>query len=232
VIEWEVPGPYRVAFTTRRGGVSTGPYASLNLARSSGDVAERVAENRRRACGAVEADAELLALTRQRHTATVREARAGARSATGDGSWTAESGLPILALAADCVPIVLARADGRPTLAVLHAGWRGLLAGIVDAGAAALGGSGIVAALGPSIGPCCYEVGSDVAEPFQVRFGKSVVSGGRLDLWASAERALRLAGVSRVERLAVCTACHPGLFFSHRRDGAVHGAQGVIGVVC
>jgi copper oxidase (laccase) domain-containing protein len=135
----------------------------------------------------------------------------------------------MLKLAADCVPLAVARTD-RPALALLHAGWRGLLEGVVSEGVAALGGRAR-AAVGPAIGPCCYEVGPDVAGPFAARFGAGVVANGSVDLWSAAERALRDAGVASVERFDVCTSCHPDLFFSHRRDGGITGRQGVIGHV-
>ena len=232
LLRWDAPGPYEVVFTTRAGGVSDGPFASLNLARATADRPERVDENRRRLCSAVGAEPARLAMNRQRHTALVHRARPGARGQPGDGLWTEEPGLPMLKLTADCVPIAIARANGgRPALAVLHAGWRGLLEGIVRSGVDALGGGSLAAAVGPAVGPCCYEVGPEVAEPFAARFGTDVVRGRTLDLWESAERALRAAGVGRVERLDLCTACDPDRFFSHRRQGPVRGAQGVIGLV-
>ena len=231
MIRWDVAGPYEVVFTTRQGGVSTGRYASLNLGRANGDDPELVDENRRRACAAVGADAERLALNRQKHTAAVHRAHAGARGEPGDGLWTDERGVPMLALTADCLPIALARRDGdAPGLAVVHAGWRGLLDGIAAAAVHALGGVA-AAVVGPAIGPCCYEVGEDVAAPFRDRFGADVVRDGKLDLWAAGERALRAAGCSSVERVDLCTACNPDLFFSYRRDGTPYGGQGVIGVV-
>jgi len=231
VIRWELPGPYRFAFTTRVGGVSDGPWESLNLGRALGDDPERVDENRRRACAVVGADPERLAMNFQRHTALVHRAHAGRRGqVVGDGLWTDEPGVPLLALTADCLPIALARSNGDgPALGVLHAGWRGVLGGIVEAGVAALGGRSVSAAIGPAIGPCCYEVGEDVAAPFRARFGCAIVRDGRLDLPGAAEQALRAAGCSSVERLDVCTACHPELFFSYRRDGKPRGGQGVIG---
>jgi YfiH family protein len=220
-----------VAFTTREGGVSEGPFESLNLGRMNGDVAERVDENRRRLCAAVGADVERLTLNRQQHSATVHRARGGARGEPGDGLWTEEPGLPMLALAADCVTIAVARTNGdRPALAVLHAGWRGLLEGVVTSAVAALG-TGAAAVVGPAIGPCCYEVGPEVSEPFVARFGADVVRGRRLDLWTSAERALRKAGCDRVERLDLCTRCNHELFFSERRTGRPRGTHGVIGLV-
>src|ERR671936_1571309 len=106
VIRWEAPGPYEVVFTTRVGGVSDGPYASLNLGRRTGDEVERVDENRRRACAEIGVGAEWLALNYQVHSALVHRAVPGERGHTqGDGLWTEDPNVPILALAADCVPI-------------------------------------------------------------------------------------------------------------------------------
>jgi copper oxidase (laccase) domain-containing protein len=133
----------------------------------------------------------------------------------------------MLAFSADCLPIALARVNGNPGLALLHAGRLGLLAGIVQAGVAMLGGP-LAAIVGPGIGPCCYEVGEDILAAYRVRFGPDIAQGRNLDLWTAAERLLRQAGVETVERLDVCTACDDR-FFSHRRDGPVTGRQGVIG---
>jgi purine-nucleoside/S-methyl-5'-thioadenosine phosphorylase / adenosine deaminase len=231
LIHWQLAG-YQVAFTTRRGGVSEGPYESLNLGRKSGDIVERVDENRRIACAAAGADLEKLALNYQVHSDRVVRAAAGQRGEHADGLWTDEARLPILAMSADCLPIAMARIDTtEPAIAVLHVGRRGLLAGIVAAGARALGERGLAAAIGPGIGPCCYEVGEEVAAPFRERFGNDVLRENRLDLWTSAERALRAAGVERVDRFDRCTACEPETFFSHRRDGGNTGRQGVIAYV-
>ena len=228
MIRWQPPGPYEVAFSTRAGGVSEGPFASLNLGRMSGDDVECVDENRRRLCAEIGADSDRLALNRQIHSALVHRGRPGARGEPGDGLWTEEPELPLLALTADCLPIALARVSGdRPGIAVLHVGWRGLLAGIVAEGANALGGP-LHAAIGPAIGPCCYEVGAEVAEPFAAAFGPDVLRGRNLNLWSAAERALREAGVHEVERIGICTHCNPELFFSHRRTGLPRGGQGVI----
>jgi YfiH family protein len=231
VIRWQVDG-YEIAFTTRLGGVSEGPYASLNLGRKSGDDVDRVDENRRVACAAIGADVERLALNYQVHSNRVVQAAAGARGEHADGLWTDEPGLPILAMSADCLPIVLARTSGgAQAVAVLHAGWKGLLEGIAASGVDALGAAPLAAAIGPGIGPCCYEVGEEVAAPYRERFGDDVVRNGRLDLWTSAERALRAAGVAHVERLDRCTACERETFFSHRRDAGRTGRQGVIAYV-
>ena len=233
MIRWDdAPGPYEVVFSTREGGVSEGPYASLNLGRATADEPERVDENRRRLCAEVGAQPEALAMNYQHHSADVLRARAGSRGERADGLWTEERGLPVLALAADCLPIALARANGvKPAVAVLHAGWRGLVAGIAAEGVKTLGGGLVVAMIGPGIGPCCYEVGEEVAAPFRRAFGMGLYRDGKLDLWGAAERALRAAGVARVDRVDLCTACNPNRFFSHRRDDGLTGRQGVLGVI-
>jgi purine-nucleoside/S-methyl-5'-thioadenosine phosphorylase / adenosine deaminase len=229
MIRWDAPGPYEVVFTTRAGGVSEGPYASLNLGRKTGDDVERVDENRRRACAEIGLDAAGLALNYQIHSAVVHRAQRGERGvAQGDGLWTDDPALPILALAADCLPIALVRANGAaPAVSVLHSGRIGLLDGVVEAGVEALG-SPVAAAIGPAIGPCCYEVGEEVAAPYRARFGAGIMRGQKLDLWQAAEGVLRNAGVDRIERFDLCTACNPELFFSHRRDGKPRGVQGVL----
>jgi purine-nucleoside/S-methyl-5'-thioadenosine phosphorylase / adenosine deaminase len=145
-----------------------------------------------------------------------------------DGLWTDRRGQAMLLVTADCLPVVLA---GAGRLAVLHVGWRGLLAGVVEAGAAAVGRNGFRAAVGPGIGPCCYEVGEDVAEPFRERFGADVATGGTLDLRLAAERALHEAGCAAVDRVDACTACDAERFFSHRRDRGHTGRQGVVAVL-
>jgi YfiH family protein len=233
VIRWEAPGPYEVVFSTRNGGVSDGPYASLNLGRMTGDDVDRVDENRRRLCAEVGGILDRLALNRQVHSTLVHRAQAGARGEPGDGLWTDEPDLPVLAMTADCLPIALARLTdgtangGPPAVAVVHAGWRGLLGGVVAEGVRVLGGD-VAAAIGPAIGPCCYEVGTEVAEPFAALYGPGVLHGRNLDLWSAAELALRAEGVEQVERVDLCTSCNPELFFSHRRTGKPRGVQGVI----
>ena len=227
MIRWDAPDAYAVAFSTRRRGVSEGPFESLNLGLLTADEASNVEENRRRLCASVGADPDRLAMNRQVHAATVNRAEPGRRGRPGDGLWTDEPGVPMLKVTADCLPIVLARTNGRPALAVLHAGRLGLLEGIVEAGVAVLDGP-LAAVIGPGIGPCCYEVGDEIREAYRTRFGADVVRERNLDLWSAAERALREAGVMSVERMDLCTACNPADFFSHRRDNGVTGRQGVI----
>lgn len=231
LIPCDLAGPYRVAFSTRRGGVSEGAFASLNLGLLTDDAATNVEENRRRLCEAAGADFGALAINRQVHAATVNRAEPGERGRHGDGLWSDEPGVPMLKVTADCLPVALARRNGgAPALALLHAGRQGLLEGILEAGVEALGDE-LTAAIGPGIGPCCYEVGEDIASAYRDRFGPDAVRGRNLDLWTVAERVLRGAGVETVERFDLCTACGPDQFFSHRRDGPVTGRQGVIGYV-
>jgi YfiH family protein len=226
VIFWDEPG-YVVAFTTRIGGVSNGVYASLNLTRGTGDDPEKVEENRRLACESLGLAYEQLAFNRQVHSPTVHRAGPGTRGEPGDGLWTDELHVPLLAMSADCLPIAIVRTEGPRALAVLHAGWRGLSEGVVAEGVKALGVGPLAAVIGPAIGPCCYEVGPEVSGLFD----HDLTVDGKLDLWSAADRALRAAGVGRVERVDLCTRDYPQLFFSHRRDGLARGVQGVIGAI-
>jgi YfiH family protein len=233
MIRWEVSGPYAVAFSTRTGGVSTDAYSSLNLGLLTGDDPANVTENRRRVCEEIGADAEEMAMPLQRHGGRVARARAGEKGQEPcDALWSDRPGQAMLVISADCLPVALVRANGaHPAVAVIHVGWRGLLDGVVGAAARALGGGALAAAIGPGIGPCCFEVRADVADPFRVRFGDSIVRDGRLDLWRATQLELQAAGCSSVERLDLCTFCHPELFFSHRRDRGVTGRQGLIAFV-
>jgi YfiH family protein len=173
----------------------------------------------------------------QEHGGRVRRAERGGIITPGtvhercDGLWSEEPGQAMLLVTADCFPVALARMNGTPKVAVLHVGWRGLLAGIANAGVAALANGPVAAVIGPGIGACCYEVGEEVAAPFRTRFGEDVLVDGRLDLAEATERALRRAGVGSVERTGHCTACEPELFFSHRRDRGRTGRQGVVAYI-
>jgi copper oxidase (laccase) domain-containing protein len=128
-----------------------------------------------------------------------------------------------LVFVADCLPIALAGPRG---IAMLHGGWRGLASGIVARGVHEVGAS--AAAIGPGIGPCCFEVGTDVLDRFS-GLGDGIARGRTLDLPEVAARLLDAAGVQVVERADICTSCEPELFFSHRRDGGETGRQ--VGVV-
>jgi copper oxidase (laccase) domain-containing protein len=166
VITWQTDGPYEVVFSTRVGGVSHGPFESLNIGLLTDDEPENVQENRRRLCAEVGADEERLTMNLQVHGAVVHRAVAGKRGEPGDGLWTDERHVPLVAVTADCLPVALARTNGNePRLAVLHIGRLGLLEGIVERGVAQIGNASAV--IGPGIGPCCYEVGDDIRADYR-----------------------------------------------------------------
>lgn len=225
-LEAELPG-VTAAFSTRVGGVSEPPFDSLNLARLIGDPGVR--ENRHRLAAAVGVDPELVLVGNQVNGADVRrhegptEPRTYADPAPGlpdaDGHATDRPGLAPLVLVADCLPVAL---SGERGVAMIHCGWRGMAAGIVERGVAEAGA--VAAAIGPGIGPCCYEVGDEVLEVF-APLGPGVAAGRMLDLRAIAHRLLESAGVKRIEVSDQCTSCNPELFFSHRRDGGRTGRQ-------
>jgi polyphenol oxidase len=196
-------------FTTRRGGVSEGPFASLNLGLWTADEAERVQANRERV--RAQAGVERLAQGRQVHGARVVVDAQGIEEA--DGQATTARGVATIVLTADCLPVALA---GPGAVGMVHAGWRGLAEGVLEAGVAAIGA--VVAAIGPGIGPCCYEVGDEVRAVFGT-------SERTLDLKAIARERLRAAGVETVHDCGLCTACDAERFFSHRRDRGVTGRQ-------
>ena len=236
VFRWEAPGPYEVTFSTRIGGVSEAPFESLNLGILTGDQPEHVIENRRLLCAKAGIEPERATMLWQQHGPGVVKASAdrgvmtaGFDHPPGDALWTDEPGLALMLITADCLPVAVARTNGAgAALAVLHVGWRGLLAGIAQAALRELGDGPLNAVIGPGIGPCCYEVGEEVAGPFRERYGAEVLHGPNLDMYASTEKALYAAGCTSVERVEMCTSCHPDLFFSHRRDGARTGRQGIV----
>jgi YfiH family protein len=136
-----------------------------------------------------------------------------------DGHVTERSDIGLLVLVADCLPVAL---SGSGRVAMLHCGWRGLAAGIVE-GALASFDEPPAAALGPCIGRCCYEVGPEVLDAFAGLDG--VADGRMLDLRLVAQRRLEALGVTAMEHVDRCTSCNPELFFSHRRDAGVTGRQ-------
>jgi YfiH family protein len=220
VIELELPGAH-VRFTARAGGVSDGPYASLNLGRWTDDDPAAVAENRRRAAGD-----RPLAFARQVHGTRVIAAGGPTTDediAEADGVATTARGVAALVLTADCLPVALAGDGG---VAMLHAGWRGLADGVLEEGVRALRALGVDgdlhAAIGPGAGACCYAVGDEVA----ARFPAAARHGRHLDLKAVAAQRLRAAGVVAVADVGRCTMCEPGVFFSHRAAGPTTGRQG------
>lgn len=239
---------FLVAFTERGGGVSAGAFASLNLSLVVGDDPSAVAENRHRAIDGLGVDR--FSCPEQVHGAAVASVDEGGRGAGfddpasrlpgADGVATDVPGLPIAVLSADCLPIALA-SPRRGRLVLIHAGWRGLAAGIV-AGAVAMfeEPADVRAVIGPAVAGHHYEVGEEVAAAVSraVGDGRSVErrSGRvRVDLATAAATALGAAGVRLIAHTGLCTVCEEARFFSHRRDvgttgQATTGRQGVVGV--
>lgn len=227
-LEAELPGA-RAIFSTRQGGASTGPFASLNLGWITGDDAESVYENRRRLAGASEVEPAHVLTGFQVHGAEVRRHEAAIPGVPYlrppedppevDGHATDAVGLAPLVLVADCLPVALSGPDG---VAILHCGWRGIAAGIVETGVRETRAT--AAAIGPGIGPCCFEVGEEVLAEFD-DLGPGIAEGRMLDLAEVVVRRLADAGVATVERADLCTSCHEELFFSHRRDRGETGRQ-------
>ena len=230
----DLPGA-QALFTTRRGGFSDGPYASLNLGRLTDDDPDAVRRNRARL---EERAGGRLAYIRQVHGTFVR--RIAGTGDVGvaplpdgdvelleaDGQATGLRGVAPMVMTADCLPIAVA-GDGR--VAMLHAGWRGLAEGIVASGVHALrelgAGGPLEAAIGPGAGGCCYEVGEEVHTRFAA-YGDDVRRGRNLDLKAIAREDLLGGGVAAVHDVGLCTICsHESLFFSHRRDRGITGRQ-------
>jgi polyphenol oxidase len=215
-------GGARAAFSTRVGGVSEPPFDSLNLGLLTEDVEEAVTENRLRLAAALCFAPEQVVFARQVHgTRLDRHPREGG-VVEADGHVVRTPGIAPLVFVADCLPVALYGPGG---LAMVHAGWRPLAGGILAAAVEAVGAK--QAAIGPGIGPCCYEVGGEVLSAFA---GLGDVAEGRmLDLPEVARRLLAQAGVEEVESAALCTSCEAELFFSHRRDHGRTGRQAGIG---
>jgi polyphenol oxidase len=225
----DLPGA-RAVFSTRRGGHSRGPYASLNLGWLTDD--ERTAVTRNREALQAQVGAPALSFVHQVHGSEVRritaETTAPRERPRLDGQATDQRDVALCALTADCLPIAVAGGGRVPVVAMLHAGWRGLAAGIIDSGVRALRGLGadgeLSAAIGPGAGPCCYAAGEEVYAAFADL--DEAHAGRNLDLKAIARRRLHDAGVAHVADIGICTICSdPGLLFSHRRDHGITGRQ-------
>lgn len=211
-------GGARAAFSTRLGGVSGPPFDKLNLGILTDDDQEAVTENRRRLAAALGLDPEQIVFALQIHGTRLLRQPSDESLPEADGHVVTEAGLAPMVLAADCLPIALYGPGG---LAMVHAGWRGLAGGIVEAAAAV---EATTAAIGPGIGPCCYEVGEEVLDAFS-DLGEGIAAGRMLDLPEVARRKLQRAGVGRVKSAGLCTSCEHELFFSHRRDRGRTGRQ-------
>ena len=223
----ELPGA-RAAFSTRVGGVSEAPYEALNVAVLTGDDRRAVQRNRERLAAALGRPAEGVVMGRQVHGTDLQRHAAPQQPRVYadvvpspievDAHATSDPDLTPLVMVADCLPVALAGPGG---VAMAHCGWRGLAGDILADAAAAVDAE--AAAIGPGIGPCCYEVGEEVLSEFEAMDG--VARGRMLDLTVVAQRLLERAGVDAVESSGLCTSCNAELFYSHRRDGGRTGRQ-------
>ncbi len=224
---WPAPPNVRALTTLRSGGVSLPPFASFNLADHVGDDPGAVALNRRHLRQRLRLPAEPVWLT-QVHGTTVVDAARAAPNTQADGSFTDRPDVVCSVLTADCLPIFLCDESGT-RVAILHAGWRGLAAGVVERGieAMAVSPATLMAWLGPAIGPQAFEVGAEVREAFTLgnAAAADLFTPGRdghffADLYALARLRLAAAGVNRIFGGGLCTVADQVRFFSYRRDGA------------
>ena len=240
----------RHGFSTRPGGVSPAPWDSLNLGPSRGDAPENVAENYRRFCAVLDLDETRMVLSHQVHETTVRpvtQADAGKglslpRDYTADALVTNELNLSLTVFSADCGVILLYDPISKCVGAV-HAGWRGCAAGILEKAVTELCSrygarpEHLLAAIGPCIGPCCFETDDDVpeamraalgpaADPFLERRGPK----WHVDLAGLNRQWLLRAGLvpEHIDVCGLCTACRPDLFWSHRKMGDARGVQAAV----
>lgn len=230
------------AVLTRIGGVSRGPYATLNLGHTVGDDLAAVEENHRRALGVLGLEPRQVVSPYQVHGARVGvigRAHLGTVQPATDALVTIVPAVPLLMRFADCAPVLLFD-PVRRGVGMAHAGWRGVVAGVVEATIQTMterlgcNPADLWAGIGPTIGPCCYAVGPEVAGAMEAASppGAGVVreADGRtyLDLPAVVEAQLRAAGVGQVEDAHLCTACHVEEFFSHRAERGRTGRFGVV----
>lgn len=229
LIEVALPGG-KVVFTTRSGGVSRGPWESLNLGFDCGDRAQSVIDNRLRLAGGIGMEPDRFRASRQVHGGRIQvhsepigegpflTPEAGLEEA--DGHFTEVARLPLVVTVADCAAVFV---SGPRGVALLHCGWRGLLTDLIPRGAEATGGGEAV--IGPCIGSCCFRVGREVRELFPADDG---LQSDRLDIAQLASAQLAEAGITNVENVGRCTSCEEGDFFSYRRDGGVTGRQAAV----
>lgn len=225
VPDWPAPASVRAVMTTRSGGVSEGPWASLNLATHVGDDPAAVAENRRRLRVALELATEPSWLNQVHGREVAR--LPGPLPQAADAAVAFGRGAICAVLVADCLPVFLASQDGD-RIGLAHAGWRGLAAGVVEATVVALGcdPARLVAWLGPAIGPKDFEVGDEVRAAFvandaaaAAHFKEEPAGRWLADLPALARRRLMACGVASVHGGGNCTVSDPARFYSYRRDG-------------
>jgi YfiH family protein len=224
--DWPAPPGVRALSTWRGGGVSTGAYESLNLGSHVGDLGTAVAENRRRLAFDARLPAEPCWL-QQVHGALVADLDTDASLVGKDASFTRKPSRICAILTADCLPVLIAAADGS-LVGAAHAGWRGLAAGVLASTLKAMGAdpASLIAWIGPGIGPGAYEVGPEVREAMLAAmpgaaqaFRANARSRFMADLPRIARAQLQELGLRRVHGGTACTYADKERYFSHRRDG-------------
>lgn len=231
VPDWPAPPNVRSLVTTREGGVSQGQYSSLNLGRHVGDDPLAVNANRERVATAIQGDVACIPVwLNQVHGIRVFDAgrfSAGEPPPEADASLSREAGVVCVVMTADCLPVLFCNDTGS-VVAAAHAGWRGLLDGVLEETITAMEvpGAALMAYLGPAIGPQAFEVGDDVRSAFvavdaksAAAFKPSVPGKWLADIYGLARRRLAEQGMTRIFGGSLCTASEPSRFFSYRRDG-------------
>ncbi|MDH4283828.1 MAG: peptidoglycan editing factor PgeF [Gallionellaceae bacterium] len=232
--DWPAPPNVKALQTTRKGGVSTGPYASLNLGDHVGDVSLAVARNRSLLSPLLPSDPVWL---KQVHGTVVVDAGATSCHPDGDGCVTSHAGAVCVVMTADCLPVLLCNEEGS-VVGAAHAGWRGLCDGVIEqtVGAMKAPPAAMMAWLGPAIGPQAFEVGEEVRAAFIAKqpeaaaaFIPSPASKSKwlADIYALARLRLNALGIERIFGGGFCTFTDSERFFSYRRDG-VTGRMGTL----
>lgn len=220
--DWPAPPGVRAASTLRRGGVSGGPYRSFNLGAHVGDDPGRVTENRRRLRAALNLPAEPVWLNQEHGKQVIQADVSSERNA--DAAFTCRPGVVCAVMTADCLPVLLCSKAGDRVAAV-HAGWKGLAAGVIEAAVESLKGADLLAWLGPAIGSDAFEVGDEVRDffvrkksAFAAAFRETENTKWLADLYHLARIVLNDAGVSAVYGGGFCTFSNAADYFSYRRD--------------
>ncbi|WP_442498373.1 peptidoglycan editing factor PgeF [Methylobacter sp. sgz302048] len=221
--DWPAPGHIHAATTLRSGGVSKGAFASLNPATHVGDDAETVRQNRQIIKAMLALPAEPVWLE-QVHSNKAVDAGKTQSLVQADASFTDEAGVVCAVLTADCLPLLVCNAEGS-RIAAIHAGWRGLLSGVIGNTVTAMGNQDLLVWLGPAIGPACFEVGAEVREAFiekSARFAAAFKECGNgkwlADIYQLARVDLAALGIDRIYGGNLCTVTDHERFYSYRRD--------------